>query len=247
MISGVRLCDPVDCSPPGSSVHGILQARILEWVAVSFSRGTSWPMSPTLWADASLTELRRKLLQWSARWRLFPSVLSGGLFTYHWVLRVLKYILDTSFFLIRYDKGNQSWIFIGRNWCWSWNYSTLATWCKELTPWKRPWCWERLRAGGEGDDRGWDGWMASPTQWTWVWVTVGVGDGQGGLACCSPWGHKEWDTTELYANILLQSITYIFILLIVSFKERAFLILKSSLSIFSFKDGTFSVVTEVFA
>ena len=49
----------------------------------------------------------------------------------------------------------------------------LATWCKELTHWKRPWCWERLRAGGEGDDRGWDGWMASPTQWTWVWVNSG--------------------------------------------------------------------------
>ena len=42
--------------------------------------------------------------------------------------------------------------------------------CEELTHLKRPWCWERLRAGGEGDDRGWDGWMASPTQWTWVWV-----------------------------------------------------------------------------
>ena len=36
--------------------------------------------------------------------------------------------------------------------------------------WKRPWCWEGLGAGGEGDNRGWDGWMASPTQWTWVWV-----------------------------------------------------------------------------
>ena len=44
----------------------------------------------------------------------------------------------------------------------------LATWCTELTHWKRLWCWERLRAGGEEDDRGWDGWMASPTQWTWV-------------------------------------------------------------------------------
>ena len=43
----------------------------------------------------------------------------------------------------------------------------------ELTHWKRPWCWERLRAGGEGDDRGWDGWMASPTQWTWIWVSSG--------------------------------------------------------------------------
>ena len=54
--------------------------------------------------------------------------------------------------------------------CWSWNSNTLATWCGELTHLKRSWCWERLRAGGEGDDRGWDGWMASPTQWTWVWV-----------------------------------------------------------------------------
>ena len=47
---------------------------------------------------------------------------------------------------------------------------SLATWCKELTLWKRPWCWERLKTGGEGDDRGWDGWTASPIQWTWVWV-----------------------------------------------------------------------------
>ena len=63
-------------------------------------------------------------------------------------------------------KGNQSWIFIGRMERWSSN--TLATWCEELSHWKRPWCWERLKAGGEGDDRGWDGWMASPTRWTWV-------------------------------------------------------------------------------
>ena len=56
------------------------------------------------------------------------------------------------------------------DWCWSLNANTLATWCLELTHLKRPWCWERLKAGGEGDDRGWDGWMASPTQWTWVWV-----------------------------------------------------------------------------
>ena len=49
----------------------------------------------------------------------------------------------------------------------------LVTGCEELTHWKRPWCWERLKAEGEGDDRGWDGWMASPTQWTWVWVNSG--------------------------------------------------------------------------
>ena len=57
-----------------------------------------------------------------------------------------------------------------KDWCWSWNSNTLATWCEELTHWKRPWCWERLRAGGEGDGRGWDGWMVSPTQRTWVWA-----------------------------------------------------------------------------
>ena len=57
-----------------------------------------------------------------------------------------------------------------KDWCWSWNSNTLVTWCKELTHLKRPWCWERLRAGGEGDRRGWDGWLASVTQWTWVWV-----------------------------------------------------------------------------
>ena len=51
------------------------------------------------------------------------------------------------------------------------NFNTLATWCEELIHLKRPWCWERLRAGGEGDDRGWDGWMASPTQGTWVRVS----------------------------------------------------------------------------
>ena len=55
--------------------------------------------------------------------------------------------------------------------CWSWNSDTLATWCEELTHWKRPRFRERLKAGGEGDDRGWDGWMASPTQWTWIWAS----------------------------------------------------------------------------
>ena len=57
-----------------------------------------------------------------------------------------------------------------KDWCWSGNSNTLATWCEELTHLKRPWCWERLKTGGEGDDRGWDGWMAPPTRWTWIWV-----------------------------------------------------------------------------
>ena len=61
----------------------------------------------------------------------------------------------------------ESWVFIGRT---DAEAATLATSCKELTHWKRPWCWEGSGAGGEGDDRGWDGWMASPTRWTWVWL-----------------------------------------------------------------------------
>ena len=63
--------------------------------------------------------------------------------------------------------------FLWKEWCYSWNSSTLATSCEVLTSWERLWCWEGLGAGGEGDDRGWDGWMASLTQWTWVWLNSG--------------------------------------------------------------------------
>ena len=82
--------------------------------------------------------------------------------------------------------------FLWKEWCWGWNSNTLANWCEELIHLKRPWCWERLRAG-KGDDRGWDGWMASPTQWTWVWV-----NSRGWWWTGKPgmWGHKESDTTE---------------------------------------------------
>ena len=94
-----------------------------------------------------------------------------------------------------------------KDWCWSWNSNILAIWWEELTHLKRPWCWERLRAGGEGDDRGWDGWIASLTQQTWVWETQGVGDGQGGLACCDSWDHSQ---TQLSNWTELNWIKYIF-------------------------------------
>ena len=71
-----------------------------------------------------------------------------------------------------HPKGNQSWIYFGRT---DAEAETPILWppCEELTHWKRPWCWERLKARGEGDNRGWDGWMASLTQWTWVWASSG--------------------------------------------------------------------------
>ena len=59
-----------------------------------------------------------------------------------------------------------------KDWGWSWSSNTLATGRRELTPWKRPWCWKRLKAR-EGGNRGWDGWMVSWTQWRWVWANSG--------------------------------------------------------------------------
>ena len=72
-------------------------------------------------------------------------------------------------------------------------FNTLTTWCEEPTHWKRPWCWERLRAGREEGGRRWYVWVASPIQWTWTWQTPGYGEGQGGLGCCYPWGRKKSD------------------------------------------------------
>ena len=94
------------------------------------------------------------------------------------------------------DHTSQSWRkstlnIPWKDWCWSWSSNILATWCEELTHWKRAWCWERVKAGGEGGNRGWDGWMVSLTQWTWVFEqTQEDGDRERSLVCCSPWGCK---------------------------------------------------------
>ena len=70
-----------------------------------------------------------------------------------------------------HPKGNQSWIYFGRTDAEAEApVVLLPDISEEPTHWKRPWCWQRLKAGGEGVDRGWDGWMASSTQWTWVWA-----------------------------------------------------------------------------
>ena len=97
--------------------------------------------------------------------------------------KTLKGILDSIEIKPVHPKGNQPWICTVRigaetntvlvsiqNTVLCWSSNTLATWCKGPTHWKRPWCWERLRAGGEGSSRGWDGWMTSQTQWTRVWA-----------------------------------------------------------------------------
>ena len=79
------------------------------------------------------------------------------------------------------------------SWCFG-LLNNLATWCEELTYWKRPWCWERLKTG-EGDDRGWDSWMAHWLDGDEFEQALGVDDGQGSPTCWSPWACKELDTT----------------------------------------------------
>ena len=94
--------------------------------------------------------------------------------------------------LLNYGVGEDSWESLGqqgdptspsyrksvldihwKHWCWIWNSNTLATWCEELAHWERPCFWERLKAGGGADNRKWDGWMASPIQWTVVCANTG--------------------------------------------------------------------------
>ena len=83
-----------------------------------------------------------------------------------------------------------------KDWCWSWNSNTWDTWCEELTPLKRPWCWERSgqeeKGTAEDEIVGWHHWL-NGHGFGW---TLGVADGQGGLACCGSRGHKESDMTE---------------------------------------------------
>ena len=103
------------------------------------------------------------------------------------------------------DQASQSWRksvlnIHWKDWGWSWSSNTLTTWCKELTHWKRPWCWERLRAGGEGDNRGWDGWMASPTWWTGVWASSGSWWWTGKPSMLQSMGSQIVDMTEQLNN-----------------------------------------------
>ena len=148
--SCLTLSHPIDGSPPGSPVPGILQARTLEWVAISFSNAWKWKNKVK-----SLSCVPLLATPWTAAYQAPPSM--GFSKQEYWSGVPLPSLIH--------------W----KDWCWSWNSNTLATCCKKLTHLKRPCYWERLRAVGEGDDRGWDGWMASLTRWTWVWVNSGSG------------------------------------------------------------------------
>ena len=147
----LTLCSPINYSLPGSSVHGIFQARILEWIAISYSRGSS------------------QLRNWTG-----VSCIAGGFFT-NWAIREAlkkaeqwrtdafelwcwRRLLDSKEIKPTGQSYRKPTANIHRkDWCWSWISNTLATWWEEPTHWKRPWCWERLTAKGEKGDRRWDG------------------------------------------------------------------------------------------
>ena len=252
--SCLTLCDPTDCSPPGSSVHEILQARILEWVVISSSRESYPPLThflhwqadslllshlrsppmlprwfqrvvglrptvlvlfvsfsvvnPTVsritlsWSSSSNipenTPLERLFLllttvrggdelSWLSTWECAPthhcflsiyllvtecllSVSSWEIKTYAHI-HVLLPVLQRKKTVRRSNQSilkeiNSEYSLEGL--CWSRSSNTLATWCEDLTHWKRPGCWESLRT--EEGDREWHSWMAALTQWTWVWA-----------------------------------------------------------------------------
>ena len=112
-----------------------------------------------------------------------------------WCWRRLLSLLDCKEIQPVHPKGNQFWIFIGRT---DAEAETPILWPPDVKNWLigKDWCWERLKAGGEGDDRGWDGWMASPTLQTWVWASFGSWWWTGKPGVLQSKGCKESDMTE---------------------------------------------------
>ena len=152
--SCLTLCDPLVCSLPGSPLHGIFQARILEWVAISFSRGSSRPRD-----QAQVSHIvDRWFTIWATSWTIKKAehwiIYSFKLWFWRRFLRILeKTARKTSQSILRKSILNIQW----KDWCWRWSSNTLATWCEEPTYWKRPWWWERLKTEGDEGSRGWDG------------------------------------------------------------------------------------------
>ena len=222
--SCLTLCDPIDSSPPGSPVPGILQARTLEWVAISFSNAWKWEVKVK-----SLSRVRLFVTPWTAAYQAPPSMgfsrqeywsgvpLTSLMTNLDRVLKNKDITLPTKVHIVKamafpvvmygceswttkkvecwridafelwcwktlegplqweeikpvYPKGNQPWILIERT---DAKAGPPILWplVEDSTHWKRPWFWKRLRTWWKGRKGEWDGWMASPTQWTWVWTT----------------------------------------------------------------------------
>ena len=176
--SCLTLCNPTDCGLPGSSIHGIFQARVLEWVAISFSRMTnldsmskSWdithkgPSSQSYCFSSNhvwLWELDHKE-SWAPKNWCFRTVVFE---------KTLESLLDCKEIKLVNPKGNQSITFIGRT---DAEAETPILWPPDAKTWLSGKDVDagKHKAGGEGDNTGWDGWMASLTQCIYVWVRLG--------------------------------------------------------------------------
>ena len=168
----------MECSLPGSSVCGIFQARVLEWVAIAFSmtkldsilksRDITLPTKVHLVKAVVFPVVMCECESWTIKqaecWRIdafevwcwgFLRVLCTARRSNHSILKEISPGCSLDGLMLKLKL------------------QYFGHWCEELTYWKRPWCWERLKAGGEGDNREWDDWMASPTHWTWVWANPG--------------------------------------------------------------------------
>ena len=201
------LSNPVDCSPPGSSIHGIFQARVLEWGAIAF---------PFIFLGSKITaggdcghEIKRRLLLGRKVMTNLDSILksrvialptkvhlseSYGFSSIHvwmweldykenwapknwcfWTMvleKTLESPLDCKEVQPAHPKGDQSWVCIGRT-VLKLKLQYFGHLMRRADSFEKTLMLERLKVGGEGDDRGWDSWMASPTRWTWVWVNSG--------------------------------------------------------------------------
>ena len=195
----------MDCNLPGSSIRGILQARILEWVAICFSRGSSPPRDRTqvscvagrlftIWATREGPSKLLVNLLFTRTPRSTP-VSSLPLNGDCGAVKI-RVNLDCKEIQPVHSKGSQSLVFIGRT---DAKAETPILWPPHAKSWligKDPVAgrdWGQEEKGTTEDEMaGWHHWLdGRESQWT-----PGVGDGQGGLACCNSWGRKESDTTE---------------------------------------------------
>ena len=218
-LSHVWLCDPTDCSPPASSVYGISQARILEWVTVSSPWSSSppkdQPVSPAFlhwWGLLLTTELLVRLLPLISKRRMLEILISKCckklrkdryLLNSYWCFRtvVLENTLESPYNCKEikpvHPKGDQSWIFIGRT---DAEAETPILWPPDAKNWLREKDpdagkdWRQEEKGMTEDEIvGWHHWHDGHE----FEQALGAGEGQGILVCCSPCGHKDSDMTEL--------------------------------------------------